>query len=402
MEKSYFHQETNINLEEIRNKQKYETINKKENLDILDVDLRISPLIYKETIEKNLKNYSYEFIKNENIEHLKKELKKFIDNLIFLKDNEKKIMINLDKLNELDVPDDIWMLWMLIEKNFSIILNKNLSEKEIYEICKQFYNEILINSKEIKPLFSTVKDLLLFFSCLNFDLKKLDKNLLKDLNGILTDLKIYYDYLLNLWNSYVFHDLHESLLSSSKISEKMEFYKTYLINELFYENNILCLRTNVIDDYFAHVDNIIIDKISGKILFAIDVTSSEDENVIYKKRYRAVKVNSQGGAKITYGLIVKNKKIIPKLNTKAPLVIININEKIFEETLNKINKNNNQNLNLIKEEFMKNFVNDIKIELEEMKKLAKQVNKYNNIFDYTLNNIYQTLDAFQAFINYQK
>jgi len=87
-----------------------------------------------------------------------------------------------------------------------------------------------------------------------------------------------------------------------KIGEQLEILKTALFNK-FLGKKALIVRTSLYDDVTNHVDNLMIDKETGKTLCAFDEVGTNIGPIFTEKMVKVLKINTEErGAKLKYGL----------------------------------------------------------------------------------------------------
>ncbi len=87
-----------------------------------------------------------------------------------------------------------------------------------------------------------------------------------------------------------------------KEGEQLEILKTALFNK-FLGKKALIVRTSLYDDVTNHVDNLMIDKETGKTLCAFDEVGTNIGPIFTEKMVKVLKINTEErGAKLKYGL----------------------------------------------------------------------------------------------------
>ena len=87
-----------------------------------------------------------------------------------------------------------------------------------------------------------------------------------------------------------------------KEGEQLEILKTALFNK-FLGKKVLIVRTSLYDDVINHVDNLMIDKETGKTLCAFDEVGTNAGSLFTEKMTKVLKINTEGrGVKLKYGL----------------------------------------------------------------------------------------------------
>ncbi len=158
------------------------------------------------------------------------------------------------------------------------------------------------------------------------------------------------------------------------LGETLEVIKTYLFNE-FKSNKFICVRTSEYDDYFNHVDNLIINKETGDIICATDVTVEDVKSSrVQAKNYYVLRWNTIGGSRIKYSVkIEKDKesiKIVPSKYDIIPQILIIFTRKSLYETENFLERYLDDKTKEIKKDFneylfnFSNFFDDIKVNIE--------------------------------------
>ena len=87
-----------------------------------------------------------------------------------------------------------------------------------------------------------------------------------------------------------------------KEGEQLEILKTALFNK-FLGKKVLIVRTSLYDDVINHVDNLMIDKETGKTLCAFDEVGTNIGPIFTEKMVKVLKINTEErGVKLKYGL----------------------------------------------------------------------------------------------------
>ena len=87
-----------------------------------------------------------------------------------------------------------------------------------------------------------------------------------------------------------------------KEGEQLEILKTALFNK-FLGKKALIVRTSLYDDVINHVDNLMIDKETGKTLCAFDEVGTNIGPIFTEKMVKVLKINTEErGVKLKYGL----------------------------------------------------------------------------------------------------
>ena len=316
----------------------------------VSLDLRIFDLkIYGKSLKEYFEKCNYQFFEDEKILGNKENYRPLIKDLIYLNRlDENQIIINKKKIEKLtniyeekeykDYVDEIGRDLFLNVFCMPFHLNiSNLNKDQTIDIEEIYYDffgerenknpwDKLAKQKEKnKLLLENLADQLL-------ELKKTINNESfnkSNLAEILTEILIIYGQILNNYNVY----LNERYELDKEKSELGELIKTIFFNSIFKQKEVICLRTSLYDDYFSHIDNIIIDKETNKILFAIDITFTQDKNVLEKKRRLAFRYNINNGQTLIFSTTVENSKIKPGVFVKAPVIILKIENEFLEEIL---------------------------------------------------------------------
>jgi hypothetical protein len=103
---------------------------------------------------------------------------------------------------------------------------------------------------------------------------------------------------------------HEKLVFKMRerflnIGELLEITKTFLFNK-YLQKDFITIRSSFYDDYINQIDNVIIDRNSGKVVCAIDETSAMQGNIYEEKRERILEKNRRGGVRLKYGVSLKD------------------------------------------------------------------------------------------------
>jgi hypothetical protein len=98
--------------------------------------------------------------------------------------------------------------------------------------------------------------------------------------------------------------------------EKLETLKTCIFHK-FLKNDFIVVRSSEYDDVNNGIDNIVLEKKTGKILCAIDEVADNSGHVFRKKQEKIAEENLRnGGTFVKYGLDIENGKVIlaPRMN----------------------------------------------------------------------------------------
>jgi hypothetical protein len=92
------------------------------------------------------------------------------------------------------------------------------------------------------------------------------------------------------------------------------------------DSNLIVVRSSEYDDFINGVDNVMVDKKSGKVVCAIDeVVDDSGESNIYKNKVRNIsEKNKAGGATIKYCFTYKEGEDKPRLDTARNVPIFHL------------------------------------------------------------------------------
>lgn len=237
-------------------------------------------------------------------------------------------------------------------------------EREIIKNEENKERKVLVN-KIKKETFELIKDIVPIDENLRIDIEKY--------SDIYSQDEIDKDrQRVNKLKS-KFEDERES---QSRSGEILEILKTYLFNK-FMSEKFICVRTSEYDDYFSHIDNVIIDKNNGEVLCAIDNTSDINSKRFSEKKNFVLECNINGGITIKYCLKIDEGKINLAKGEGIPLILIAVPDPFLNKILDSMMSNN-------PEEFKKNislFFNGIKTltEIYIMPKLEEEMSNLENL-----------------------
>lgn len=122
-----------------------------------------------------------------------------------------------------------------------------------------------------------------------------------------------------------------------KYSEQLEMLTTAIFYKNLYKD-FMVMRTSKFDDYFNHVDNVIIDRENGMLVCAFDEISATSGEKYEEKTKRVLELNKSGGAELKYGLRLDNEKNIQVAWVKnAPIFKIALNPEFIKLAIRKFN-----------------------------------------------------------------
>ncbi len=163
----------------------------------------------------------------------------------------------------------------------------------------------------------------------------------------------------------------------------------------FLKDRFIILRSSSFDDVYNKVDTLIIDKETGNVVCAFDEVADVLRTRYHEKRENVMRINKKGGARLKYGLELKEvKKGNQELEVKfsslknLPIFYIALPEGVVFNGI----KNFNSHLeNLSNEEkiIFLYFIDRIKNQIKELKerKLNRKLWERINTFEESLNKI---------------
>ncbi len=98
--------------------------------------------------------------------------------------------------------------------------------------------------------------------------------------------------------------------------EKLETLKTCIFHK-FLKDDFIVVRSSEYDDVNNGIDNIVLEKKTGKILCAIDEVADNSGHIFRKKQEKIAEENlKNGGTFVKYGLDMENEKVVlaPRMN----------------------------------------------------------------------------------------
>ncbi len=130
---------------------------------------------------------------------------------------------------------------------------------------------------------------------------------------------------------------HEWSSEEEKIKtrgEQFEMLKTALFSKFL--EDFYVLRTSKYDDVIHHLDNILIDKETGRVVCAIDeVTVKYEDKRLREKERKILDMNFRGGGCLDFGLEVKTEAGKPKIKVaklqKIPVFYLPLSFRAVEE-----------------------------------------------------------------------
>lgn len=97
---------------------------------------------------------------------------------------------------------------------------------------------------------------------------------------------------------------------------------------------LVAARTVDHDDYFNHVDNILVDRRTGAAICAIDgVHEGGKGDRLDAKKQRVILTNQRGGARVPYGLAVEQGRLVRAGMANVPLLYMGFVQKDLETLL---------------------------------------------------------------------
>jgi len=136
--------------------------------------------------------------------------------------------------------------------------------------------------------------------------------------------------------------------------ELLEMRKTTLFNK-FLEDSFRVIRTSKYDDYFNHLDNIIMDRETGEMVAAFDEVSAladpdkrNKDPRFREKEEKVFDINASGGGRLDYGFQLledeEEKKIIPAKLENIPVFWIPLSGSSVEESVKKFGSEKEEDL----------------------------------------------------------
>ena len=117
--------------------------------------------------------------------------------------------------------------------------------------------------------------------------------------------------------------------------ERFERLKTAILYKAFKEKFIV-VRSSLYDDIRNGVDNVIVEKETGNVICAMDEITTNEKNTASRfenKKEDAERKNiEEGGAKLEYGISVKEGKIIKKKIGDIPVLCVSIDQETLKKT----------------------------------------------------------------------
>lgn len=122
----------------------------------------------------------------------------------------------------------------------------------------------------------------------------------------------------------------ENKEGKEKKGERLEKLKTITFNKFLGESAI-CVRSSEYDDIINGVDNILVDRQTGKIICAFDEVCDINREIFQKKKEKILEKNREGGAKLKYCPKIENGKISFGRVENIPIFYIALSEEILNE-----------------------------------------------------------------------
>ena len=137
----------------------------------------------------------------------------------------------------------------------------------------------------------------------------------------------------------------------------------------FLKEDFLVVRTAAHDDYLAGVDNLIIEKKSGKVVCAFDeVHDRNDGKYTTDKFNKHKKLAEGGGVYVRYGLKIEGNKIVQHEIRNVPVFAISLTQDKFAELLPAMLQNGLSQTGKVEKEIMTAVLESLKNQAAELKK----------------------------------
>ncbi|MGB9681281.1 MAG: hypothetical protein ACPLXL_01935 [Minisyncoccia bacterium] len=116
-----------------------------------------------------------------------------------------------------------------------------------------------------------------------------------------------------------------------KVGEQFEMLKTAILNK-FLNDKFYIIRTNLSDDIFNKVDNVIIEKETGKTICAFDEIGDINSERFLEKKDKVLLKNKEG-VKLKYGLKIQEGKIFLGEVKNLPIFYLAFDFRHFNKVL---------------------------------------------------------------------
>lgn len=167
--------------------------------------------------------------------------------------------------------------------------------------------------------------------------------------------------------------LKEKRDEAKSIGEEMEIYTTYLLDKTL-RKYFFIFRTTIFDDMMHGVDNLIIEKKTGRPICTFDIVTPavlhrKVDEKLKEKIDKVLKKNIEGGAKLNYGIKIKEEKgekklIYPFKLSQVPIRYLALNEHSLRKSIEEANP--------LSEELSESEKNNLIIFLNELENQDKE------------------------------
>jgi hypothetical protein len=171
-----------------------------------------------------------------------------------------------------------------------------------------------------------------------------------------------------------FKNLTEEEIKKEKLKKEgnqLEMLKTAIFSK-FFNSKHLAIRTSYYDDYFNHVDNLILDKETGNVICAIDAIEATKGETFKEKISKILQRNIDGGVNLKYGCRFEKDKLVLGEIKNVPVFYLALEKEVLKEGL--------KNLISLKEEksetekkLFKFFLSLFLLEIESLKNISKHL-----------------------------
>ncbi len=122
-----------------------------------------------------------------------------------------------------------------------------------------------------------------------------------------------------------------------KVGEQFEMLKTAILNK-FLNDKFYIIRANLFDDIFNKVDNVIIEKETGKTICAFDEIGDINSERFLEKKDKVL-LKNKDGVKLKYGLKIQEGKIFLGEIKNLPIFYLAFDFNHFNKVLNSFSSN---------------------------------------------------------------
>jgi hypothetical protein len=161
----------------------------------------------------------------------------------------------------------------------------------------------------------------------------------------------------------------------------------------FLKDDFIVVRSSTYDDVNNGVDNIILEKKTGKILCAIDEVTDNSGIKFKEKQEKIAEENLRnGGTFVKYGLGMKNEKVVLAPQMNVPVLYLALSRDQVEKGVEDINLSDEKSDT--EETYYKNWISSMLFQTSLMSSEDKKSDINKNLME-NVNYFYNVLEKIQ-------